>query len=160
MKRLFYTSILLTVLFTGFIFSNSMQSKSESLQTSAFLTDVFRSVIDWFFDDVGGIDVSLLVRKIAHFVEFAVLGSAVGMLLVSLKKLWNRTFYGFGLFYLISVAVSDEFIQKFFDRGSSVSDIVLDFSGAVFGVVFVLLIKTTYICFRKRKITLDENSIK
>ena len=74
------------------------------------------------------------VRKMAHFTAFAVLGV--------LAQLAYRHLFGLRpqcvanvLFTGLLVAVTDEFIQSFTGRGPMVSDVVLDFSGCVFGVL-------------------------
>lgn len=86
------------------------------------------------------------VRKAAHFCEFGLLGCELMLLLglgsgVRLQSLSNAAFAA------LLTAVTDETIQIFSERGSQVQDVVLDFSGALTGILFVSLL----ILIQKRK---------
>lgn len=69
------------------------------------------------------------LRKLAHFVEFAVLA----MIMVNTFISWrvsNRVASGYILFLGLAVAVADEYIQLSVPgRTAQVTDIVLDFCG-------------------------------
>jgi len=75
------------------------------------------------------------VRKLAHFCEYALLG----FLITTTAWLWYgrlkpRIFMI--LFCGLFIPVTDEFLQLFVDgRAGSVQDIVLDFSGFIFGMM-------------------------
>ena len=49
------------------------------------------------------------------------------------------------------MAVIDEIIQIFLNRGSQVSDVLLDFTGAVTGINFVLLIRWLVLAIRRKR---------
>ncbi len=121
---------LLLIVTVCFIWSNSMVGKegsaSLSLRLTAWLNGIGIPVTHYF------------VRKSAHFCEFGLLGSELMMLFwlrggVSLQSGCNAAFGA-----LLS-AVTDETIQIYSGRGSQVQDVVLDFSGALTGILFVSL---------------------
>ena len=114
-----------------FIWSNSMVGKEGSASLS-------RTVTAW----LNGIGIPVtehFVRKSAHFCEFGLLGCELMLLFwlrsgVRFQNLCNAAFAA-----LLS-AVTDETIQIFSGRGSQVQDVVLDFSGALTGILLVSLI--------------------
>lgn len=81
-------------------------------------------------------DVSYIIRKSAHFFEYGLLAAllAITFYLLKQSKL-NLVIYS--LFITLMCAVGDEFYQSFIGRGSNVRDIVIDFSGALFGITCV-----------------------
>ena len=114
-----------------FIWSNSMVGKEGSASLS-------RTATAW----LNGIGIPVtehFVRKAAHFCEFGLLGCELMLLFwlrsgVHFQNLCNAAFAA-----LLS-AVTDETIQIFSGRGSQVQDVVLDFSGALTGILLVSLI--------------------
>lgn len=112
---------------------------ASSLESSRFVTWL-RPVLQGM--GLTGTDqMTFAVRKTAHFCEYAVLG----MLLYANGRLRGlRLFEGAGWWLAASLAVpvADEFIQLFTPgRSSQVSDVVLDFCGALFGLGVVLLVR-------------------
>lgn len=141
---------ILVLLLTAFIFSNSFKNVEESHEDS---NSVLKVVLLFLGDivDLDYEDVSFFVRKAAHLVEFCCLGMAVKGFLLQLKKDYEKTFYGWGCFYALAVAVTDEYIQGFSDRTSSVKDVLLDFSGALLGILFVTLVVSMIRDIRQRR---------
>ena len=133
---------LLSLLVTGFIFSNSLRSRSDSKAQSDVLADAVESAV--FQDGEVGEElekrISLLVRKAAHFVEFAGLGLCLGGLAAALERLRGYPVWGWMLFASLLVGVLDELIQSFTGRHSAVGDVLLDFSGALFGLLAVWML--------------------
>lgn len=137
----------LCVLNIIFIFANSLMigsvSASKSTGVRAFVNSIFSKL---------GMDIEItshFIRKAAHFAEFMLLGILVTLAVIVFKMdiLKNVTV---PLFICLFTAVTDEFLQLFIeDRSGQVSDIVLDFSGALFGtflvtvIYFILKIKTS-----------------
>jgi len=80
----------------------------------------------------------LMVRKLAHFLQFALLG----FLLTATIQCWFgkiKPHVFMILFCGLSIAVTDEFIQLFVDgRSSQVDDIILDFVGFIFGMLLYI----------------------
>ena len=78
-----------------------------------------------------------LLRKLAHFTEFFILG-AEGMALR--RSYGRRDVYSFVAVFLLCnfAAFMDETIQIFSGRGPSVTDIWIDTCGAFSGMIFLL----------------------
>ena len=121
--------VVAVVLTTAFIFSNSLKNSEASHASSNGLLAWVRPLLLWAFGPEA--DLSYLLRKGAHFAEFAFLGVWVGSLSHRFRQV------GYGLFYLLAVAVTDEFLQSFTDRTSSISDVWLDFAGGVCGLAAI-----------------------
>ena len=117
------------------IWGNSLLGREDSAALSGGLTAWLRSI---------GLPVSdHFVRKTAHFCEFGLLGCELTLLFwlksgLSFQNLCNSAFAA------LLTAVTDETIQIFSGRGSQVQDVVLDFAGALTGILFThLLIRET-----------------
>lgn len=134
--------LILIVIATGFIFSNSTKNSEESHEASGAIVELVEPVLEGVMDTDA---LSFIVRKCAHIAEFSVLGFLVLSAAVEVKKKLPSC-VGYGLFYVLLVAVTDEFIQSFFNRTSSVRDIFIDFLGALLG--FALCLSVNY-CFEK-----------
>ena len=114
-----------------FIWSNSLVGKEGSAALS-------RTVTAW----LNGIGIPVtehFVRKSAHFCEFGLLGCEL-MLLFWLRSGVHFQNLSNAAFAALLSAVTDETIQIFSGRGSQVQDVVLDFSGALTGILLVSLI--------------------
>ena len=87
-------------------------------------------------------DVAYRIRKSAHFFEYGLLAAllAIDFYLFKQSKI-NIVIYS--LFITLMCAVADEFYQSFIGRGSSVGDVMIDFSGAIFGITCVVTILTS-----------------
>ena len=123
MKSCFITIllILLIAINLAFIWCNSLLDQTQSGQVSSEVTEVIRPILEPIIGEdnySGGI-----VRKLAHFVEFGVLGGLLSLLM-------NRLHLTRGLSRL---AMIDETIQIYTNRGSQVLDVWLDFSGVIVG---------------------------
>lgn len=83
-------------------------------------------------------DASFLVRKAAHFTEYMLLGLFSGLLLASSD---GRSRFLISEAVCIAVAVIDESIQLFSNgRSSQFRDVIIDASGSMLGLIFVLII--------------------
>lgn len=133
------TWTIISLVLVCFIFSNSFACKEVSIELSRGITDLLydcvKSILKLSFDEFHG-----LVRKVAHFVEFALFGASVWMTMDSARNLGRRFNVETVLFLSLTVAVIDEFIQSFTGRGSMVADVILDFAGALFGIVITATI--------------------
>lgn len=145
---------IMTILLICFIFSNSTQSRSESAGRSSAVMDFLKPILD----PNGRIDDSAFhhfVRKAAHFTEFAALGFSLMGLSDSFS--WkNQKQWLFLMPPLVSlfVAAADEIIQIFSPlRGPGILDVLLDFSGALFGVACMLGVLLLIRRSRERKRT-------
>lgn len=127
----------LTVLTVCFIFSNSMESIPESRERSEGFLGWVKPFLEFFIGQ--GNATNHVIRKIAHFVEFFALGTE----LCTLCLLWNKPLL-WATFAGLLTALTDETIQIFYERGSQVKDVWLDFSAVVLTVLLA-------VCFRKLK---------
>ena len=114
-----------------FVFSNSLQNAVDSSSRSG-------AVLAWLQELFGfGWLTEHIVRKVAHFSEFLVLG------VVGLKCFG---YYGASvlpaLFTGLLTALTDETIQRFVEgRSSQVTDVWIDFAGCAAGVLGFWLIR-------------------
>ena len=122
-----------TVLVLCFIWGNSLLPGSVSGAFSDWVKSILAALLP---GEVPGVTTGGgLLRKIAHFSEFAMLGMCLvwrfGMLE---KKKIMALVYGFG------AACVDEIIQMFVpDRGPSLRDVAIDTCGVAAGICLLLL---------------------
>lgn len=138
-KRRILILTLLILGVTAFIFSNSLKSSEASHQDSDVILGWVQPLLEKLFGERAA-DWSYWVRKTAHVTEFCVLAILVFCLIAVLKK----SLYGYGFFYVLAVAVLDEFIQSFTGRTSQILDVLIDFAGALLGfglVRFIIKVK-------------------
>ena len=138
-------NIIAIVLILCFVFSNSMASKKESSQQSTAVSNLIRPILYPVVDLLSAQPVTnqllhTVVRKTAHFVEFAALAVFSTLLLYQLRGTWRTHCLAYVLFGTLLSAVTDEFIQSLTERGSRVTDVVLDFSGALTGILLTVLL--------------------
>jgi len=104
--------------------------------------EVLRAVLAWTFGQIDALTfgrVHFLIRKSAHFTEYAILSALwFRALRVHLNSLWRIRWALLGLVISLSVAVLDEWHQSFVpSRTSSAHDVVLDFCGACFAQLVI-----------------------
>ena len=124
----------LTALILCFIWGNSLLPGSISGQFSDWVKDILAMLLPISVPGVtsgGG-----LLRKIAHFSEFAALGACLAWRFGMLeRKRILALAYGFG------AACVDETIQVFVpDRGPSLRDVAIDTCGVAVGIGLLLLV--------------------
>lgn len=85
-----------------------------------------------------------LLRKLAHFTEFAMLGLLLGWLVrLMQKKRWYPLLWG------VAAACVDETVQIFVpERGPSLRDVGIDSCGVLTGIV---LLQTGYFLMRRKQ---------
>ena len=148
-KHSLLLSLLLVIAVMVMIFCFSAQTGAQSGAMSGKITTwVLKLVIPNFEEfspdkqDAIRYTVGLVIRKAAHFSEYALLGFA---LMLHLRQIQKRTkvclpvlwAWGIGTLY----AASDEFHQGFVaDRGPSVVDVGIDSAGVIAGVLLMVLI--------------------
>ena len=122
-----------------FYFSNQNGDTSHGLSY-----DIVLHILKWLSIDpnetITAMDLcDFVVRKIAHFTEYTVLGIGLcGLMRVLVKRYW-----GIAAIVLGAVLASlDEFHQLFIPgRSAMVSDVVIDTCGVVVGsIIFTLII--------------------
>lgn len=148
-KSVFVLFLIATLFINGWIFYNSSKGTVESHQESDSVTELVKPVIPEKVSQ-NKETTGLFVRKSAHVVEFLCLGVAVCVLVITVKVLFKRSLLGLGMFYVTTVAVTDEFIQSFTGRTSSVDDIVIDLMGGFVGLLSVWAIYGIYRLIRNK----------
>ena len=142
--------ILAIVLTMSIIFGNSLKSTAESGEQSDKVVEIVRPVIDPNHQ-MSDQEISFVVRKSAHFIEFFVLGLECALLAYHISRKLTLAGCVCSLLWCLLSANTDEFIQSFTGRGSKVSDVLIDFSGALTCVALGFALGRA-IKFLKRKI--------
>ena len=119
-----------------FIWGNSLLSRENSAAFSGrfveLLTPVFSSL------SMEGPD-EHVIRKLAHFTEYAVLGLELAALFFTNRGRSLKS-VGYSALCALAVASADETIQIFSHRGAMVTDVLLDFAGALTGILLLRLL--------------------
>lgn len=133
-------SLSLIVLTVGFIWINSAIPGKDSGELSGWFRDFLGKVLGTIgFPADWTLFLTEHVRKVAHAVEYNVIGLELGLLWVGLENgvqgFWN-SWSG-----VLAVAVFDETIQLFAtDRGPQIQDVLLDTAAGTVGILFVYII--------------------
>ncbi len=126
------------------IFIFSAMPAAESTSASGMFLNALKTLVEGVSNRVLSEDVlaamHLLIRKLAHFSEYAVLGAAIMFALWEARK--NKPVLIF-LSELIAAlyAVTDEIHQRFVPgRYGTWSDVLIDSAGAITGILIYLFI--------------------
>ena len=145
-KRSGIVFLILAILWSFVIWSFSAKSAASSTVDSDAAASAINSMLETFFG--GEFDINTnLIRKLAHFCEFAVLGFFAFMAFYFLGYKEYTKLLAYPVIWGFSVAVTDEFLQLFFEgRSAQVTDVLLDVSGTLTSVLILLSITffTTY----------------
>ena len=131
-----------------FIWGNSLLPGEVSGAFSDWVKAILAKLFSGDADDSSG---GGLLRKVAHFTEFAALGLCLAWLHGMLQKGKLRPF----LWGVLAASV-DETIQRFVpDRGPSVKDVCIDSAGVLTGII-LLWIGHDYFKRRSAKPSLED----
>ena len=83
-----------------FILSNSFNNYEASHSSSENITDIIISESK---------SIEIIIRKIAHIVEFAALGVFTVVFIIHIRKRYVRQVFGYALFYVLAVSESDDY---------------------------------------------------
>jgi len=138
----------LIVLTLVFIWSRSLKTIPESRAESESFLALISPFLEFFVGKGNATD--HLVRKLAHFCEYGLLGAEFGVLFLQcfharLISVIVLLFSGF-----LSGAI-DENIQYFTGRGNQFSDVLLDFSGCIAGAIGIMLLASLYRKYADKK---------
>jgi len=105
---------------------------------------VIRPLLLWLFPDITEPELlraHLLIRKVAHFTEYAVLALlAARAFLTSSRPRLQRRWAAAALLLVVACALLDEYHQSFVPtRGSSIYDSMIDATGGALALAFVSL---------------------
>lgn len=121
-----------------FIWGNSLLPGKDSGELSGFIGTLLQKLLP--FLDLQSERGMYLLRKAAHFSEFAALGFSFTWLygMLSKKRRWALIL---PLLSGATAAAIDETIQLFSpDRGPSIKDVGIDTCGVIAGITFLFLL--------------------
>lgn len=135
--------IILTAALILFAFVNSSMPADVSDEQSVGVMNTFQNILNFL-----GFSAELtnhIVRKAAHFSEY----TAIGGLLMTCAFTFNKEKpykYSINIMFAgLLTAVCDEAIQlNASGRSGQITDVLLDFSGILFGSLIMLLVFTVY----------------
>lgn len=118
-------------LWLAVIWGNSLLPGEESSQVSGWVGAVLEMLLP--FLDMEADSAMLILRKLGHFSEFAVLGALFSWLFGMLERKWWLS-----LLCSAAVACADETIQLFVSgRNGCLRDVLIDSAGALTAVLLV-----------------------
>ncbi|MBQ8203102.1 MAG: VanZ family protein [Clostridia bacterium] len=147
--RIFRTAtVIILVLWCVLIFALSSENAALSSETSGKFTE---AVIDVIYSDFEDMDVAkqevithnvtFVIRKLAHFTIFALLGVFALASIVSYSKPSFALKSLFSAAFCLLYAISDEIHQLFVaGRSGEIRDVIIDFLGSLLGIIFISLI--------------------
>ncbi len=138
LKRALRIFMLLTLCF---IWGNSLLGREESAELSS-------SFYRWLIEHGCPIKSEHVLRKMAHFGEFGLLGMELSGL-AFLRAGFQRRPGMLAALAALLIAAADETIQLFSGRAARITDVLLDFSGALTGILFLSMILFLIMKYRK-----------
>ena len=149
--------ILLTV---AIIWGHSCMTPEMSTEESSFVKEIVEAVVQSVSHNEAFVIPEVVIRKSAHFIEYAILGLELAILITINKSipaddkkrsLIKRILSIYPTTFILSLFIGavDETIQYFTGRYSSIWDVLLDLSGASFSIGIFLLIRS--LIRKKRK---------
>lgn len=147
-KRKWIAGICILFFTLMYIWSNSLPSMEQSSQQSG---KILRS-IEMVFNTppLDTPENQNIIRKTAHFAEFGFLGFEMALLLLITGTMHWQNMMNI-LFVGLSAATIDETIQIYALRGSTVSDVILDFGGVLLGIGAGFIFYKLVLLIRKYK---------
>lgn len=119
-------------------------------ETSSSQSSIFVRPIRNLFPSSDLYTVTTIVRKIAHFTEYAVLGF---LIVTTFSAYVNRRFFSlFVIGFCALYSVSDEIHQIFVSgRSAQFTDVLIDVAGSIFGIItFWLFTKCHLSCYNRK----------
>lgn len=153
LQILSFILLITTILWTLFIFNFSTQNAETSSKVSVgLLSKILLCIKDFLWFDIEFATLHHLFRRLAHFVEFFVLGvlSTAYLKTIKFHSLFSAT-------YCLAVAIADETIQHITGggRAAQLSDIITDFSGSLLAIIIFLI--TEYLIRKFMRIKKEKN---
>lgn len=125
----------LIILTLALIWGHSLLGREASSEESGFVMELLEPVLEMVVGE--GNVTEFLVRKLAHFTEFFVLGLEMLTFFAYRKPLFPQAFL-LALTHGFFAAFLDETIQIFSGRGPMIQDVWLDVSGFAVGASLML----------------------
>ena len=139
MKKYYKLGIVLLWMILIYFFSQ--QTVYESIRLSSVATMVFTNLLELLFPNTLFEEkyIHHIVRKLAHFTIYFILGVLVSYLLNVGNRKRKKIIFVAGICCLL-FAISDETLQLFiYGRGAQVTDVLIDITGASLGILYVYL---------------------
>ena len=128
----------LTVMLTLFIWLHSLTPAKQSTEESDFVLNFINTIFNSI--NINADLSSFIVRKAAHFLEFTALGVFVTTTVTRYEPNIKKCIFHI-LFILLATPVIDESLQYLApERSPQISDVLLDFSGCITGLLLALIL--------------------
>ena len=135
--------LLLTAALIAFAFIHSSMPADVSGEESGNVMIILQDILNAL--GVNFVLTDHIVRKLAHFVEYTLIGAMLMNTAYSFNKSRPYSYFPHILFAGLLAAVIDETIQlNVAGRSGQITDVLLDFSGIIFGELVMLLILTIH----------------
>lgn len=132
--------LIFTILWVAFIFLQSIQTGEVSGNTSGRITLFLVNTLEKIGVQLDFQIVSILLRKLAHFTEFFILGVLLHYLYESYNFIIKHTII-LSIISGVMIAITDEFIQTFVEgRAGTIVDVGIDTLGILAAFVFYFII--------------------
>jgi VanZ family protein len=127
-----------------FVWTRSMVGGEESSEHSMFFVHLLSGVFN-AFGVTSEATMNFIVRKCAHFTEYAVMG-AVATRAFAPRTFLKRKWFAIQAALLLIIPSIDETIQLFVPgRSGLVTEVMIDFSGAITGSLICCLLMWLHI---------------
>ena len=138
-------SILLVVLWMLFIFNMSSYNSIDSNNQSGFIVNIISNILN-----INDLDtLSFIIRKIAHFTEYFILG----LFTQNMIHNYNKKKY-ISIIICIFYAISDELHQSLIPgRSCQILDVIIDSIGSLLGIYLL------HIFFKTKKFNKNSKEI-
>lgn len=125
-------NLILVIIWMTIIFIMSSFNSIESSNQSNFIVDVIANIFH-----ITNINIlSIIIRKLAHYTEYLILG----ILVMNLNNKKSKSIY-LSIIICLLYAISDEFHQSFVPgRSCQLYDVAIDFFGSLTGIFIYKLI--------------------
>lgn len=144
---------LLLVLWICFIWLHSAVPASGSSEESRIVGNFIRPFLELLLGKGSVTD--HVVRKLAHFTEYTILGFLIGANVAALTAKIRRQMklsragvffcWSYGLLLAAAIALIDESIQLFSPgRSAQVTDVLLDTAGSFTGLILMTILLTVF----------------
>lgn len=147
-RRFTIIIFILTACSIAFAFIHSIMPADLSTDESQGILQMINNLFGFF-----GIGVELseeILRKIAHFTEFSIIGAMLTSCAYAFDRIKPHRFYSQVLLVGLLTAVIDETIQLSSEgRAGMVTDVLIDFGGVIFGGAVMLAVYAVYRRMRK-----------
>lgn len=132
--------ILLTIIWIGFIYYNSLLPGSYSSSQSMRFVDITKNILDYIGININIETLSLLIRKAAHVFEYFVLSILFTLIYIE-TNMSNRYKLTYSFLSTLLISIIDESIQSFVvGRYGTIIDVGIDMIGAILGIGLIILI--------------------